>query len=311
MAYPKSLLQLNGIVPPMVTPLADYDSLDITGLEKLIEHIIAGGVNGLFILGTTGEAAALGYQLRRELIERTCQQVNSRIPVLVGITDTSYTESVRLAEHAAQKGAQALVIAPPYYYTASQDELLGYFEQLAKELPLPLFLYNMPGCTKMKIERETVRQAANIPGIIGLKDSSADMMYLQKLRQMMANRPDFPLFIGPEELLAEFILMGGNGGISAGANLFPELYVNLYNAAKAGDAAATRELQKKVIQISNNIYGATQHGSSCIKGLKYALCISGICSDQLAKPFHQLSQSEQKIIEHFLAEMPVVVAKRS
>src|SRR5260370_37365991 len=171
---------LTGIIPPIVTPLLSRDELDIAGLERLIEHILAGGVHGIFVLGTTGEAPSLSYRLRRELIERTCGQVAGRVPVLVGITDTAFVEAVQLSHFAADTGAQALVLAPPYYFPNSQPELLEYVQHLAPELPLPLFLYNMPTHTKTIFEVETVRHAMEIPNLVGLKDSSASMLYFHR-----------------------------------------------------------------------------------------------------------------------------------
>ena len=109
---------------PMVTPLVARDTLDVEGLERLVEHILAGGVAGLFVLGTTGEAPSLSYPLRREVIDRVCRQVDGRVPVLVGVTDTSFVESVRLAGHAADAGASAVVLSAPYYFPAGQPELL-------------------------------------------------------------------------------------------------------------------------------------------------------------------------------------------
>src|SRR6266436_3569325 len=97
---------LTGIIPPIVTPLLDRDKLDVEGLERLIKRIVSGGVTGLFLLGTTGEGASLSYRLRRELIERTCRQVNKRVPILANITDTSFIESVNLARHATDSGVQ-------------------------------------------------------------------------------------------------------------------------------------------------------------------------------------------------------------
>src|SRR5690349_19541861 len=105
-------LPLTGIIPPMATPLRSRDELDFAGLERLIERVLAGGVNGLFLLGTTGEGPSLSYRLRRELIDRACRQVQRRVPILVGITDTSFVESVALARHAADAGADATVVAP-------------------------------------------------------------------------------------------------------------------------------------------------------------------------------------------------------
>lgn len=115
----------HGIVPPW-SPLSDRDVLDVEGLQRLVEHLIVGGVHGIFILGTTGEAPSLSYRLRRELINRVCQQVGARLSVLVGITDTSFVESVHLANHAAESGAAAVVLSTPYYFPAGQTEPARY-----------------------------------------------------------------------------------------------------------------------------------------------------------------------------------------
>lgn len=130
---------LSGIIPPLVTPLLDNDKLDIKGLECLIERLIDGGVNALFILGTTGEAQCLSYKLREEMIRETCRITASRLPVLVCISDTSIVESVRLAQIAANYGAEAVVSAPPYYFASAQPELVEFYDKLIKDLPLPLF----------------------------------------------------------------------------------------------------------------------------------------------------------------------------
>jgi len=171
---------LRGIVPPMITPLRGRDELDAAGLERLIEHILAGGVSGLFILGTTGEGPSLSYRVREQLIERTCRQVAGRVPVLVGITDTAFVESLNGARWAADAGADAVVVAPPYYLPEGQPELQEYLDHLLPELPLPLFLYNMPALTKVSFELATVRRAMDDPRIVGLKDSSGNMIYFHQ-----------------------------------------------------------------------------------------------------------------------------------
>src|SRR6187401_480832 len=109
-----------GIIPPIITPLKDRDTLDVAGLENLVAHMLAGGVHGIFALGTTGEAPSLSYRLRREMVERTCQLVAGKVPVLVGITDTSFVESVELARHSAAQGAKAVVLSAPYYFPVGQ-----------------------------------------------------------------------------------------------------------------------------------------------------------------------------------------------
>jgi len=287
----------------MITPLLDRDTLDVSGLERLIEHILAGGVHGLFILGTTGEAASLSHRLRHELIERVCSQVNRRVPVLVGITDTSFVESVNVAQKAAQAGAQGLVLAPPYYFPAGQPELLEYLKHLAPELSLPLFLYNMPNRPSPGFDPNTVEAAADIPGIVGLKDSSANMLYFHQLLSRLEGRPDFTLLIGPEQLLAETILLGGHGGVSGGANLLPRLYVDLYEAACAKDLTRVELLHKTVMRVNSTIYNVGQFPSSFIKGLKCALFLLGVCSDFLAEPFHRFREPQRDTVHKHMVEL--------
>lgn len=296
---------LRGIIPPMITPLLDRDTLDVAGLERLIEHILAGGVHGLFILGTTGEAPSLSYRLRYELIERVCGQVKGRVPVLVGITDTSFVESVNVARKAQDAGAQAVVLAPPYYFPAGQAELLEYLKHLTPELPLPVFLYNMPSYTKLVFEPDTVMAAADFPGIAGIKDSSGNMPYFRRLQSLLRDRPDFSLLMGQEELLAEAVLLGGHGSVCGGANLVPQLYVELYNAACSKDLPKVESLHKKVMQLSTTIYGVGQYESSFLKGLKCALSCTGICSDFLAEPFHRFRRAEHKVIQRYVKELGI------
>lgn len=293
-------LPLRGIIPPLVTPLLNNDSLDLEGLKRLIEHTISGGVHGIFILGTTGEFASLSYKLREELIEHTCQWVKGRVPVLVGITDSAFSESLRLAKIAAKCGADAVVLAPPYYFAAGQPELLEYLQRMMVQMPLPLFLYNMPTHTKVKFMPETVRMAAEIPGIIGMKDSSSDLAYFKQVQYALRDRDDFTFMVGPEEFMAEFVLTGGHGGVNGGANMFPKLYVELYNAARNRDLDRTSTLQKKVMQISSTIYNVGSFGSSYLKGLKCALSVMGLCSDFMAEPFHRFNEPEREKIKEAL-----------
>lgn len=294
---------LRGIVPPMVTPLKDRDTLDVAGLERVIDHIVAGGVRGLFILGTTGEGPSLGYRLRRELIERAGRLAGGRVPVLVGITDTAFVESAQMARHAADAGADALVLAPPYYMPEGQPELREYLQHLLPELPLPLFLYNMPPLTKVPFELETVRWAMDQPGILGMKDSSGNMTYLNRLRAMLPRRPEWTLLVGPEELLAEAVLLGAHGGVNGGANVFPRLYVELHAAAQAGDLARARALHGHVMQVAERLYTVGRHASSIIKGIKCALACLGLCDDFMAEPFHRFREPERKQIQVAMEEL--------
>lgn len=293
----------NGIIPPMITPLNNQNDLDFESTEKLIDHILNGGVHGLFILGTTGEGPSLSYEIRYELTKFACQQVNGRVPLLVGITDTSFAESVRLAEHAASWGANAVVAAPPYYFTANQQELIGYYQELAEKSPIPVFLYNMPSHTKLNFAPETVKILSEHPNITGFKDSSGDVIYFQKVLSLLKNQADFPVFVGPEEILMQTLLSGGHGGVNGGANMFPKLYVAMYEAALAKDLERMTSLQDKILQISSKLYTIGNSPAKYLKGVKCALSILGICNDALALPYKAFDADERKAVEKALNEV--------
>ena len=294
---------LSGIVPPLVTPLLDRDTLDEAGFERLIERLITGGVSGLFVLGTTGEGPSLGYRLRREVVSKACEFAKGRVPVLVGITDTAFVESVNIARHAAEAGAQALVAAPPYYLPEGQPELIEYIRHLLPELPLPFFLYNMPSLTKVSIEIDTVRELMDDPRIHGIKDSSGNMTYFHRLCGLARSRTDWSILMGPEELLLDAVLAGGHGGVNGGANVFPELYVALHRAAAVGDMVRARILHGMVMGVSNRLYQVGRHPSAIIKGIKCALSIEGVCDDFMAEPFHRFRDEERRRVESVLPEL--------
>jgi 2-dehydro-3-deoxy-D-pentonate aldolase len=290
---------LSGIIPPLVSPLSSRDEIDQAGLARLIEHILAGGVHGLFLLGTTGEAPSLSYRLRRELIDRVTTQVAGRVPILVGITDTSFVESVRLADHAAKAGATALVLSTPYYFPAGQTELTGYIENLVPELPLPLVLYNMPSLTKVWFEIETLERLAAIPKIIGLKDSSGDLDYFKKAINLKKIRPDWSIMIGPEAKLPDAMRMGGDGGVAGGANISPKLFVDCYNACVSGDSPRIEALQADINALQQ-IYEVGKYASKYIKATKCCLSLLGICDDFMAEPFHRFRAPERERVRAIL-----------
>lgn len=294
---------LKGIVVPLATPLKEIDKLDVEGLERLVEHVIVGGVSGIFILGTTGEFSSLSYRLRYEMIDLVSRQVDQRVQVLVGITDTALIESVNIAQKAADAGADAVVSAPPYYFAAGQPELVEYYEHLVKRLPLPLYLYNMPTHTKVILEPATVMKIAENPKVIGLKDSSANLVYFRILQYAMRAKPGFSMFVGPEEITAEAVLLGADGGVNGGANMFPRLYVDMYEAAVRKDFASLKPLQEKILQVSSSIYTIGRFGSSYLKGLKCALSVMGICDDYMAEPFHRFRKEERDRIRKSLEEL--------
>lgn len=295
---------LRGIVPPLATPLAGRDQLDHAALERLVERIITGGVHGLFVLGTTGEAAALSARLRREVVERVTRQVAGRIPVLVGVSDTSLADALAASKHAADCGADAIVTTTPYYVPLEQSELLDFFRALHDESPLPLYLYNMPGLTKTWISLEVIRAAMDLPNVHGLKDSSGDLGYFRDAAGELHRRPDWSLLVGPESLMVDTLALGGHGCVGGGANVWPQLFVALYDAATRGDLPEVERLQSQLGALAI-IYSDGQYGACAIRGIKCALSIIGICDEQMAAPFRPSSAEQRAAIAARLEELGV------
>ena len=168
----------------------------------------------------------------------------------------------------------------------------------------------MPALTQVDIELDTVRRAMDEPRIIGLKDSSGDLNYFQAAAELIQqHRPDWPLLIGPEEKLFDALQLGGHGGVSGGANLFPKLYVKLCEAHRAGNLARAQELQKQIQRVSDSFYRIGKYSSSIIKGIKCALNCLGVCDDFMAEPFHRFRAEERILVQTRLKEIESELSK--
>ncbi len=287
-----------GIIPPLVTPLLSANQLDEPAFCRLIDHVIEGGVHGIFVLGTTGEGPSLSLELQNRTISVATRQAQGRVPVLVGITHPSYFESMSLAHHAFDAGASGLVLAPPYYFPAGQDELLDYLSQIVPDLPLPVMLYNMPSMTKLVYEPEIIRESLSWSNCVGLKDSSGDLDYFRRVVKIAAAREDYNVLIGPESLLVEALAAGGKGGVHGGANVYPRLFVSLYETAIHGQS--TDSMQEQVLRLGRMYAIGSNPASSVVKAIKCALSILGICNDVMAQPFQAFTASERAQVERII-----------
>lgn len=303
-------LPLKGIIPPIVTPLNSNSELDLTGLKNLINHILNGGVHGIFALGTTGEATNLSYELRKEFLNRVCDYTKGRVPVVAGITDTCFEGSLEIAEAAKNAGVDALVISTPYYLPISQGEFVIYLEELVPQLPLPFMMYNMPSCTKMHMTINTVKKAKEL-GAIGVKDSSGNLPYLLALAEEFKSSPEFAVIAGSEIYLPETIIAGGHGAVAGGANLFPSVFVELYEASLEKDFEKIDLLKKRLMLIEEKIYNVGSFSSKHIKTIKCALSAMGICNDYVAYPFRRFHDAKRQQIQQNLKEMDILEAAQS
>ena len=180
-------------------------------------------------------------------------------------------------------------------------------EKLASEVPLPLFIYNMPQLTKVRFDPETLRKLSHLEKIAGLKDSSGDLAYFDKLVALKEQRPDWTVLVGPEHLLAETTRRGGDGGVNGGANFYPSLFVELFNAVKSNEPDRAEELQAKLLLLGE-IYSVGQHASAVIKGMKCACSLMGLCDDRMAEPFERFRAPERAKIRAVLASLELLPA---
>ena len=285
--------KLTGLIPPMVTPLDAKRRLDKKGTRNMVNHLLKGGVDGIFLLGTTGEGPHLSYAVREELVKTVCGLVKGRVPVLVGITETDLDDAVAFASKCKSYGASAVVAAPPYYFKLTQAECASWFTEMAGRLPLPLVVYDMPAHTDTIIEPATIAKLAAHPNIVAMKDSSSIIALFNKFRIALEPFSDkFSLFMGPDEAMGEAVLLGADGGVCTGANLWPAQFKAMYLAAKAGDVEKVRRLQRFTTTSSYLLYGLGQGQIGFLKGVKCALSEMGLIQNVLAAPFEPFGGKE-------------------
>jgi dihydrodipicolinate synthase/N-acetylneuraminate lyase len=297
---------IRGVIPPLVTPLLDSNRLDVDGLGHVVERMLAAGVHGLFALGTTGEAPNLSRALREQTVKEACRLAAGRVPVFAGISDCSVDEALQQADAAAEAGASAVVFTPPYYFPNSQAEVLRFSERLARRLSLPYLLYNIPSHTRNGFDVETARTICGWQGCLGIKDSTGDWAFFERLVAALRDKPATTVLMGPEELLAEAVWAGGHGGVTGGANLAPELFVGLYHAAVEGRRAEALALRERVLQLGRRVYGAAPGASGYLRGLKCALELAGLCSGTLSDSFEPVGGEAREQIRTALIELELM-----
>jgi len=286
----------------MITPLKSNDELDRQGVERLIEHIIGGGVHGLFLLGTNGEGPSLSYRIKKEFLKLSCEIIKGRVPVLVGITDSAFSGAIEMAEYSKSVGVDSVVVAPPFYFPATESEMINYVEKMAAATPLPFVLYNMPMHTKINLTIPTIQRAKEL-GCIGIKDSSGDMANLYMLIDAFKDDQNFAVFAGTELYLPDAVMGGAHGAVAGGANVFPKLFVDLYDAALVRDHEKITNLRNQIIWLCNTMYVVSPSAARITISFKTALSILGICSDEMALPLRKLEGDDREKIAGYLDEM--------
>jgi 4-hydroxy-tetrahydrodipicolinate synthase len=282
---------LSGVVPPLISPLDHAREPDAAAMAVLVEHVLAGGCSGLFVLGGCGEGAWLTREQRGAVIRAAVRAAAGRAPVLAGCMLPGGAPTLEAVRQAADEGADAIVAGSPYYFGVDEETQRRHLEAVLNAADLPLLLYNIPQSTQHRLSPDLVANLAHERRVLGIKDSAGDFRVFQQLLATKRRRADFKVLQGEESLAAASLLQGADGLVPGLANVMPALLGSLLAAAKAGAAAEATRLQEQV----NDLRTLHTHGH-WLAALKAACAAIGIGNGVPAAPLVAVTAEQRQAI---------------
>jgi 4-hydroxy-tetrahydrodipicolinate synthase len=294
--------KLGGAVVPLVTPITPNGQLDFAALDRLIEYQIAGGVEGLLLLGTTGEGPCVPRALRRPFIEHAVAAARKRLRLYVNVNENALADAVASAKESFAWGADAIAALPPFYFPPRPAELTAWFRALLDGSPGPVLLYNIPMTTRVSIPLEVIGDLAGHPRCAGLKDSENDAPRHAELLRRFGERPDFSIFLGVGALMASGLKSGADGIVPSVGNLIPDECQQQVEAARrhdweAVDASATRQAAVTAL------YQKGRTLAQSLAVLKGLLHLRGLCSTGVFPPLLPISAAELEALRCEMAQV--------
>ncbi|HLS84832.1 MAG TPA: 4-hydroxy-tetrahydrodipicolinate synthase [Burkholderiales bacterium] len=243
---------ITGSLVAIVTPMHEDGRLDLPRFKDLIDWHVAEGTDGIVVVGTTGESPTVDFDEHKELIRIAVAHSRGRIPVIAGTGGNSTAEAIELTESAKKAGATACLSVVPYYNKPTQEGLYRHFRTIAEKVSLPMILYNVPGRTVADLQNDTVLRLAQVPGIIGIKDATAN---IERGTDLIRRAPrNFAIYSGEDSTALALILLGGHGVISVTANVAPKLMHQMCAAALVGDVKRARELNLRLLPLHQRLF---------------------------------------------------------
>lgn len=291
-----------GIIPPVSTIFTAEGQLDKQGTAALIDDMIAAGVDGLFFLGSGGEFSQLNAEERKAIARFAIEHVDRRVPVLIGTGGTNARETVELSQHAQQAGADGIVVINPYYWKVSEQNLVGFFQQVADSVTLPVMLYNFPALTGQDLTPALVKTLVDSrQNIVGIKDTIDSVAHLRSMIQTVkAAHPHFTVLCGYDDHLFNTLLLGGDGAISASGNFAPQISVKLLEAFRDGDLALAAHYHQTLLQIPQ-IY---QLDTPFVNVIKEAIVLCGrAVSTHVLPPASPLDEAGKARLKSLLQQL--------
>ncbi|MBR0138272.1 MAG: 4-hydroxy-tetrahydrodipicolinate synthase [Erysipelotrichaceae bacterium] len=240
------MVDIKGIIVPICTPFNEDETLNLEELRHQIDRQIEAGIDGIFPFGTNGEGYILNFEEKRQVLQTTIEHVAGRVPVYAGTGCISTKETIGQSLMAKALGADVLSIITPSFAKASQEELYIHYKSVAEAVDLPILLYNIPARTGNALEPETVRRLAQIPNIVGAKDSSGNWDNLKAYIDIRKERPDFCVLSGNDSLILDSLKYGGQGAIAGCANVYPHIMASIYDLFVEGDLEKAQEVQNSI-----------------------------------------------------------------
>jgi 4-hydroxy-tetrahydrodipicolinate synthase len=296
------LKDLRGVLPALVTPLTQEGSVDEPAVERLVGHVLAGGVHGLLPLGSTGESASLDEKARSAMLAATMKAAAGRVPVICGVVQSRLASIRAEVKTAAEAGAMAALVSPPYYYPIDQATVLDFYRRVADSSPLPILVYNIPQNTKVVIEPATLSTLAHEGAVAGIKDSSRDFEYFETVCVAVRDLPDFRIFTGSDTMLLAALAMGGAGTICGAGNIAPAWVVKIFEDFERGDLEAARAQQDSLLQLVLAVRGGVFPAA-----IKAAVHLQGVCDPWPATPVAPLDERATGRLRERLNEWGLLV----
>lgn len=280
--------------------------VDAGGVTRLVEHVIDGGVQGVLALGSTGETASLDERSRRHVLDGVIKAAGGRVPVLCGVAQSQVSSAVAEVDAAAKAGADAALVAPPFYYPTDQAGVLAFYRAVAEGAAIPILVYNIPQFTKVAIDPATVAALAAEGAVRGIKDSSRDFEYFEGVCIATRNFAGFRVFTGSDSMLLASLAVGGAGTICGAGNIAPHWVVRIYDEFASGDIDAARASQDKLFGLVMALRGGVFPTA-----IKAALHLQGICEPWTAPPVTRLDGKLEAPLRERLAESGLLTSERS
>jgi 4-hydroxy-tetrahydrodipicolinate synthase len=243
---------ITGSLVAIVTPMHEDGRLDLERFKSLIDWHAAEGTDGIVVVGTTGESPTVNVEEHKELIRIAVAHSKGRIPVIAGTGGNSTAEAIELTASAKKNGATACLSVVPYYNKPTQEGLYRHFRKIAESVDLPMIVYNVPGRTVADLQNETTLRLAQVPGIIGIKDATAN---IERGTELIKRLPrNFAIYSGDDATALALILLGGHGVISVTANVAPNAMRQMCAAALVGDLKKARELNLRLLPLHQKLF---------------------------------------------------------